>query len=128
MDVHWHDWWRQLSREARWSMDFARNCSLHGTSLFSPSLLPLHPVTFSSPSPHLVLDNPALTLSQLDKVREGLFYILVPDNETRPQVDQLRVMWAAGDVAESRPALSRWHKDYKALFEDYMREGLAQLE
>ncbi|KIP04228.1 hypothetical protein PHLGIDRAFT_25699 [Phlebiopsis gigantea 11061_1 CR5-6] len=67
-------------------------------------------------------------LYMLDKVREGQFYVLVPDNETRPQVDQLRVMWAAGDVAEGRPALSRWHKDYKALFEEYMRDALAQME
>ena len=35
-------------------------------------------------------------------------------------------MWNAGN---GRPALSRWHKDsYKALLEDYMRSGLAQLE
>ena len=68
------------------------------------------------------------TALQLDRVREGLFYILVPDNETRREVDQLRIMWAAGDVAEGRPALSRWHKDYKALFEEYIREGLAAHE
>ena len=65
---------------------------------------------------------------QLDRVREGQFYILVPDNETRREVDALRVLWAAGDVAEGRPALSRWHKDYKALFEEYVRDNLAQLE
>lgn len=41
------------------------------------------------------------------------------------QIDQLRVMWAAADVAQGRPALSRWHRDYKALFEEYMREGQA---
>jgi hypothetical protein len=34
-------------------------------------------------------------------------------------------MWAAADVAQGRPALSRWHRDYKALFEEYMREGQA---
>ncbi|KAF9005536.1 hypothetical protein BDQ17DRAFT_1389824 [Cyathus striatus] len=67
-------------------------------------------------------------LYMIDKVRSGDFYILVPDNETKKEVDQLRVMWAAADVAEGRPALSRWHKDYKALFEEYMRDGLAQLE
>ncbi|KAF9483444.1 NAD(P)-binding protein [Pholiota conissans] len=64
----------------------------------------------------------------LDKVREGEFYILVPDNETKREVDQLRIMWAAADIAEGRPALSRWHPNYKALYEEYIREGLAQLE
>jgi len=64
----------------------------------------------------------------LDRVRGGDFYILVPDNESRREVDQLRVMWGAADIAEGRPALSRWHKNYKALFEEYMRDGLAQLD
>ncbi|TBU23067.1 NAD(P)-binding protein [Dichomitus squalens] len=67
-------------------------------------------------------------LYMLDKVRQGKFYILCPDNETRREVDQLRIMWGAGDVAEGRPALSRWHRDYKALFEEYIRDGLAQLD
>ncbi|KAL5524224.1 hypothetical protein ACEPAF_9364 [Sanghuangporus sanghuang] len=66
-------------------------------------------------------------LYMLDKVRAGDFYIICPDNETRPAVDALRVLWAAGDVAEGRPALSRWHPQYKPLFEDYMRENLANL-
>ncbi|KAH9950679.1 NAD-P-binding protein [Amylocystis lapponica] len=67
-------------------------------------------------------------LYMFDYVRQGKFYILVPDNETRREIDQLRVMWAAADVAEGRPALSRWHRDYKALFEEYIRDGIAQLD
>ena len=64
----------------------------------------------------------------LDQVREGKFYILCPDNETPPEVDQLRIMWAAADISEMRPALSRWHPNYRALFEEYMRDGLAQVD
>lgn len=67
-------------------------------------------------------------LYMLDHVRSGEFYILVPDNETKREVDQLRIMWGAADVVEGRPALSRWHPNYKALYEEYMRDGLAQLE
>ncbi|KAJ8591102.1 NAD(P)-binding protein [Rhizopogon salebrosus TDB-379] len=67
-------------------------------------------------------------LFMLDHVRAGEFYILCPDNETRRELDQLRTMWAAGDVAEGRPALSRWHRDWKSLFEEYIRDGLANLE
>ncbi|KAI0754559.1 NAD(P)-binding protein [Daedaleopsis nitida] len=67
-------------------------------------------------------------LYMLDKVRQGKFYILCPDGETRREVDQLRIMWGAGDVAEGRPALSRWHRDYKALFEEYVRDGLESLD
>jgi len=67
-------------------------------------------------------------LYMLDHVRQGKFYILCPDNETRREVDQLRIMWGAGDVAEGRPALSRWHRDYKPLFEEYVKDGLSQLD
>ena len=66
-------------------------------------------------------------LYMLDKVRMGDFYIICPDNETKREVDALRILWAAGDITEGRPALSRWHPDYKCLFEEYMREGLAEL-
>lgn len=67
-------------------------------------------------------------LYMLDHVRLGDFYILVPDNETKRGVDHLRILWSAGDITEGRPALSRWHPNYKALFEEYMREGLAELD
>ncbi|KAJ6550580.1 hypothetical protein DFH09DRAFT_1281260 [Mycena vulgaris] len=61
----------------------------------------------------------------LARVARGEFYVLCPDGETGAEIDQLRIMWAAADVAQGRPALSRWHRDYKALFEEYMREGKA---
>lgn len=67
-------------------------------------------------------------LYMLDKVRDGEFYVLVPDNETKRELDQLRIMWAAGDVAEGRPPLSRWDKDHKPLYEEYVREGIAALD
>lgn len=67
-------------------------------------------------------------LYMLDKVRAGDFYIICPDNETRREVDALRILWAAGDVAEGRPALSRWHPDYKCLFEEYVKDGLAGMQ
>lgn len=63
----------------------------------------------------------------IDRVRAGDFYILVPDNETRREVDQLRMLWHAGDIIEGRPALSRWDQTYKSMFDEYVREGLAQL-
>ena len=63
----------------------------------------------------------------LDRVRAGDFYILVPDNETSRELDQLRIKWTAEDITENRPALSRWHPEYKSLFEEYVRDGLASL-
>jgi len=67
-------------------------------------------------------------LYMLDHVRLGEFYILCPDNEARRGLDQLRIMWGAADVAEGRPALSRWHKDWKSLFDEYVRDSLAEMQ
>ena len=46
----------------------------------------------------------------------GDFYVLCPDNEVTPEMDRRRIAWAAGDLVENRPALSRWHPDYEAAF------------
>lgn len=61
----------------------------------------------------------------IDAMSAGDFYILCPDNSVTRQMDELRMLWAAGDVVENRPALSRWHKDYEAKFAEYMKDGLA---
>jgi short-subunit dehydrogenase len=55
-------------------------------------------------------------------VARGDFYILCPDNETTAEMDRKRMAWALGDVIEGRPALSRWHPDYKAAFDSFMNE------
>ncbi|KAI6130020.1 hypothetical protein EV401DRAFT_1851972 [Pisolithus croceorrhizus] len=60
----------------------------------------------------------------LDGVRHGDFYIICPDAETSQELDRLRITWAASDAVEGRPALSRWHKDWKPLYEEYVRERL----
>jgi short-subunit dehydrogenase len=48
------------------------------------------------------------------------FYILCQDNETTRDQDERRILWAAGDLVENRPALSRWHPDYKEAFDAFM--------
>jgi NAD(P)-dependent dehydrogenase (short-subunit alcohol dehydrogenase family) len=48
------------------------------------------------------------------------FYILCPDNEVTREIDVRRIQWAAGDITENRPALSRWHADYKDAFERFL--------
>ena len=56
----------------------------------------------------------------IDGMGKGDFYILCPDNEVTRTVDERRIAWAAGDIVENRPALSRWHPDYKQAFERYL--------
>ncbi|WP_029032822.1 SDR family NAD(P)-dependent oxidoreductase [Salinarimonas rosea] len=59
----------------------------------------------------------------LERLEAGDFYILCPDNEVTRAVDGKRIRWAAGDVVENRPALSRWHPDWADAFAAYMRDG-----
>jgi len=56
----------------------------------------------------------------LEGLARGDFYILCPDNDVDRRTDEKRMAWAIGDLIENRPALSRWHPDYKAAFESYM--------
>ena len=48
------------------------------------------------------------------------FYILCPDNDTTRAQDEKRIRWAAEDIIQNRPALSRWHPDYAEAFRAYM--------
>ena len=50
----------------------------------------------------------------------GDFYILCPDNEVTRATDNKRILWAAQDITENRPPLSRWHEAYKAAFARYL--------
>ncbi|USI73260.1 SDR family NAD(P)-dependent oxidoreductase [Sphingomonas morindae] len=56
----------------------------------------------------------------LPALARGDFYILCPDNDVTRAMDEKRIAWAAGDLIENRPALSRWHPDYQAAFADHM--------
>jgi len=56
----------------------------------------------------------------IDSVNNGDFYILCPDNDVPRWKDEKRIAWAAGDMIENRPALSRWHPDYTDAFEAFM--------
>jgi NAD(P)-dependent dehydrogenase (short-subunit alcohol dehydrogenase family) len=52
----------------------------------------------------------------IEKVSAGDFYILCPDNDVTRSLDEKRILWAAGDIVENRPALSRWHPDFAEAF------------
>jgi hypothetical protein len=56
-----------------------------------------------------------------DAVERGDFYILCPDNETPRPTDEKRILWAAGDIVENRPPLSRWHPDHAEAFRKWLK-------
>jgi NAD(P)-dependent dehydrogenase (short-subunit alcohol dehydrogenase family) len=59
----------------------------------------------------------------VERLERGDFYILCPDNDAPRQLDERRIRWAAGDIIENRPALSRWHPDYAEAFAKFVKEG-----
>ncbi|WP_448040895.1 SDR family NAD(P)-dependent oxidoreductase [Bradyrhizobium liaoningense] len=56
----------------------------------------------------------------LTRLEAGDFYILCPDNDVPRALDEKRILWAAGDIIENRPPLSRWHPDYADAFEKFV--------
>lgn len=58
----------------------------------------------------------------MERLEAGDFYILCPDNDVSRSLDERRILWAAGDVVENRPPLSRWHPDYAKAFEAFSQK------
>ena len=58
----------------------------------------------------------------MEGLERGDFYILCPDNDVDRALDEKRIAWAAGDIIENRPPLSRWHKDYADAFKAHLEQ------
>jgi NAD(P)-dependent dehydrogenase (short-subunit alcohol dehydrogenase family) len=58
----------------------------------------------------------------IEKIDAGDFYILCPDNDVPRSLDERRMAWAAGDIIENRPPLSRWHPDYAEAFAEFAKQ------
>lgn len=58
----------------------------------------------------------------MERLEAGDFYILCPDNDVPRSLDERRILWAAGDLVENRPPLSRWHPDYAKAFETFSQK------
>ena len=56
----------------------------------------------------------------LDGMAAGDFYILCPDGEVTREIDNKRIQWAADDLIQNRPPLSRWHPDHAEAFKAYL--------
>ena len=58
----------------------------------------------------------------MPRIVKGDFYIVCPDGEVTRKMDQRRVLWSAGDIAENRPPLSRWHGGFDEAFKAFERD------
>ena len=57
----------------------------------------------------------------IERLEASDFYILCPDNDVPRSLDERRILWAAGDIVENRPALSRWHPDFTEPFAAFVK-------
>ena len=57
----------------------------------------------------------------VDSIGNGDFYILCPDGEVDRPTDEKRILWAAYDIVQNRPPLSRWHTQYSAEFKTFLK-------
>ncbi|MCV3735812.1 SDR family NAD(P)-dependent oxidoreductase [Rhizobium sp. TRM96647] len=58
----------------------------------------------------------------MESLARGDFYILCPDNEVARSTDEKRILWAAGDIVENRPPLSRWHPEFGPAFKAWIEK------
>ena len=61
------------------------------------------------------------SLSQIRKQAPSLAEGTVPNfNDVTRDIDNRRILWAAEDIIRNRPALSRWHPDFKDEFDAFV--------
>lgn len=58
----------------------------------------------------------------IERLRHNDFYILCPDNDVDRAKDEKRIQWNTDDIIQNRPALSRWHPEWKDAFEDWSNQ------
>jgi NAD(P)-dependent dehydrogenase (short-subunit alcohol dehydrogenase family) len=58
----------------------------------------------------------------MERLSAGDFYILCPDNDVPRSLDEKRIQWAAQDIIENRPPLSRWHPEYADAFAAFIKK------
>ncbi|KAF7555378.1 hypothetical protein G7Z17_g2218 [Cylindrodendrum hubeiense] len=47
------------------------------------------------------------------KIQEGQFWVICPDNDVTEALDKKRMTWTAGDMVQGRQPLSRWREESK---------------
>ena len=57
-----------------------------------------------------------------EKMAEGKFYIICPDNDVSEEMDKKRMLWDRMDLVEGRPPLTRWREDYETEAKEWMEK------
>ncbi|KAB5585443.1 hypothetical protein GE09DRAFT_26751 [Coniochaeta sp. 2T2.1] len=48
-----------------------------------------------------------------EKMGEGKFYVICPDNDVSEETDKKRMLWSVGDIVQGRPPLTRWRDEFQ---------------
>ncbi len=56
------------------------------------------------------------------KMAEGKFYVVCPDNDVTEEMDRRRMLWDRLDLVEGRPPLTRWRGEWKGRAEEGMQK------
>jgi hypothetical protein len=56
------------------------------------------------------------------KMRDGKFYIICPDNDVSEETDKKRMLWSVNDIVKERQPLSRWRDEYKDEAAEFMEK------
>ena len=57
----------------------------------------------------------------VDSLEQDDFYIICPDHSTPRELDEKRMQWNMDDIIKNRPALSRWHPEFSAEYEAFVK-------
>ncbi|KAI1325627.1 hypothetical protein F5Y16DRAFT_258611 [Xylariaceae sp. FL0255] len=57
-----------------------------------------------------------------EKMNEGQFWVLCPDNDVTTDMDKKRMLWNADDAVLGRPPLSRWREEFGGEFKAWMEK------
>lgn len=55
-----------------------------------------------------------------EKMAQGSFYVICPDNDVSQEKDKKRMLWSVGDIVNDRPPLTRWRDGYQEDAEQWM--------
>jgi NAD(P)-dependent dehydrogenase (short-subunit alcohol dehydrogenase family) len=57
------------------------------------------------------------------KMTEGKFYVICPDNDVNEEMDKKRMLWGANDLVLGRPPLTRWREEWNEEHENWMKDS-----
>jgi hypothetical protein len=59
----------------------------------------------------------------VEKMGEGKFYVIVPDNDVSEEMDRKRMLWDRLDLVEGRKPLTRWKEGYSKEVGEWMENA-----